>query len=1132
MDYNDAIKEQLIKNKKKHQLDRDAMAAIGDQLRTQLKDAGKQNDVGQSLDQQNHWFNTVTSGQLNRWSSEQVLQASLERGNKSVGELGLSGDTQKFVWSQLGNDSSKTFQQASVIKTGEFRDELNQYVKANNYDGFTIGSKYSDKHNGEINSVFKNNEVTFKDHSGRTITLNYDDIELVSGSSTTTNAGTLGGMLNQYNRDLNKAERSAFNNQKLWKEACSRDAVFAKAGIGKMSDSKLLKKAEDKEWCTRHGIDADKAKIMKEAGTAGINTQAAMARRSKRHERTNVRTKRRNLKKIRQDYANNDAFNGVMTVAELRQVQKETMMYIGTVRDTKNRFSNFRDTKKIASNTKKINRLDGPEAKAKLNKKQYQERKKKLEDKNKKRQQKIDKRTNKASGYKVNKDGSIKLDKDGKEIRSHAGKKQDKKDEKLRKRTKKKEARRKKREEKFANSLIGKSPIGKAMSAIARGARKFFGRIMNFFSFLGKVKKIIIIVVLAFVVGLTIIDQALSGVILTITSTFSCFTFNHDPTLKYNGEELVGETFGEQMIDFTKKRTVELRDSATKAARSTLAGTNTIFFSGPNNQGTITVGEEGVTVTPVYYDQNGTAVSETAFYNFRDILAIVQICSDYDIKDTKGYYDLVKDIYNSTHHDNGYSVEKKDWFNANVRYCNSYNLEESSSCNNFATTYHSNEVAAKSAEDFLNGIIPTDYATQCNNVKAAHGENGIIKITSTYWLYNGIPIYDSFGSTDCQNYDEISTSTKKLSLDGQTGRLIHIGKVGDRRVIEYKNSSGGFTKILNDVGDYVDVPANYTEKKGYAVDDNGNNVMLHHYKETTTARCKDYVCGGHEHGCKGHIHGTANLSVDKTFYDKKKNGDQVLKTGPNDLIFFEKATEAIDSKFMSKDEKTYNKVKNRIDMSKKKNVSEWNLLANIDWKDVYNIEIFDGSTGQAAFDSQPLTEDQLKEIKKQCGDDLRGFDIVNIANAQVGAAYCAGACGPGTFTQSLVDTWYRPGSGWTYTPEELAVVQEKLGTSGGLAFDCSGLVGYCVYQSGANTNIGGGHSLTAKAIAHGEASGFTRTSPGSLKPGDVGANDTHTIIYAGMINGQPTFIEAACETVGVVVSTNHDLSSFVWYRPY
>ena len=68
IDYDDAIKEQLIKNKKKHQLDRDAMAAIGDQLRTQLKDAGKQNDVGQSLDQQNHWFNTVTSGQV--WSVE------------------------------------------------------------------------------------------------------------------------------------------------------------------------------------------------------------------------------------------------------------------------------------------------------------------------------------------------------------------------------------------------------------------------------------------------------------------------------------------------------------------------------------------------------------------------------------------------------------------------------------------------------------------------------------------------------------------------------------------------------------------------------------------------------------------------------------------------------------------------------------------------------------------------------------------------------------------------------------------------------------------------------------------------------------------------------------------------------
>ena len=134
----------------------------------------------------------------------------------------------------------------------------------------------------------------------------------------------------------------------------------------------------------------------------------------------------------------------------------------------------------------------------------------------------------------------------------------------------------------------------------------------------------------------------------------------------------------------------------------------------------------------------------------------------------------------------------------------------------------------------------------------------------------------------------------------------------------------------------------------------------------------------------------------------------------------------------------------------------------------------------------------------------QGQAIVNAAAQWAGTQYCwdgGNQNGPTRGTPDPTDGGY----------------QCAAGTSG---FDCTGLTLYAVYQA-----TGGAITLSHDSHQATSASGQTITNPANLEPGDVVyfggtlSNFVHSGVYAGVVNGAPSFWSAVTEGIGVKLET-------------
>ena len=95
----------------------------------------------------------------------------------------------------------------------------------------------------------------------------------------------------------------------------------------------------------------------------------------------------------------------------------------------------------------------------------------------------------------------------------------------------------------------------------------------------------------------------------------------------------------------------------------------------------------------------------------------------------------------------------------------------------------------------------------------------------------------------------------------------------------------------------------------------------------------------------------------------------------------------------------------------------------------------------------------------------------------------------------------------------------KWGSTGPNSFDCSGFTSY-IYQNGAGIN------LPRTSGAQVTASNTTNISTSQRKPGDIGGNSAHVVMYIMDYNGGYLTIEAMGWQYGVVI--HHRTTSYTW----
>jgi hypothetical protein len=674
--------------------------------------------------------------------------------------------------------------------------------------------------------------------------------------------------------------------------------------------------------------------------------------------------------------------------------------------------------------------------------------------------------------------------------------------------------------------------MSKKLKALKKALKKLADKLAALASGIGMLKIIVVITFFA----LLIIPTLLADFLLVIAQmfSFSCFLTTD------SGDT---QSYGEAAIENIKDYTVTMRDNGMSRAKGSYATTLIPFYEDPYSSAQLIIGNNGVTVIPCYYNSKGELVSETTFYQTREILSAIQLYTQDDLS-SKDVYDLqVSSVFNATHNYTGASNA------TDISYCNMYTSTFKDMCTNQGTVYHNETTANSSAQTYgesfpaVIDITNVDTTSVCNNYVKKHDGvlwNGLATHIQDQWFeLDGYTATTRTGDSDC-------VKSEKIYQEGET-RAVYATSMGTDpyetdfwgQHYLYIRYAGGIVYLTDSSGNKITLESinanrsadnqyNTTSKVGalYTSNTSGNQyVMATRYYNL----CNDYLCGGHN-GCKGHMSVNANFKVYNVYYTQ--NGSNKLLDTSEDIQFFTKSQTALDNLTINLSTNILYaaQIKNTwsstyLDMTNPDNVDEWDFLSEIDWEDVYGISYYDASTGTYLTSIEPLTSDQLAQVAKQAGgEDTVGYNIVNWANSQIGAAYVFGAKQQILTTDLLTTSWSNPNlqpymssGSKNYNDTTLeGLIQCYEGGYGNnwmgcTAYDCSNFVYYALSSAGLSV------SYQTATTWRTNSQGFTKVSISDLKPGDicVQTGDNHMGIYAGIIDGQPMTIEAYYNPEGV-----------------
>lgn len=562
-----------------------------------------------------------------------------------------------------------------------------------------------------------------------------------------------------------------------------------------------------------------------------------------------------------------------------------------------------------------------------------------------------------------------------------------------------------------------------------------------------QIGRTVVIVALIVVLIMYLVPSAIGALTSGIVQTFNCFE-------EQDEEEDI--SVGEKAIKNIKTRTVALKNKGIAAATNILIATPNGFYTTDHNTGAASVGKNGVSVIPNYYNQSGKQISESEFYLTREILQAIQCQSQLD-SDSRTFVKQAEAIFDATHEYIGCaqsdSIRFDDWDDA----------EAMASCTNQQQLYHSTDLATKTLVAFLTHdneyLIGKNYSNYCSHSHQEHGtaETQVIRFA-----------------------DGHTQLWKSGASCGESGVVVKTKPYG-------VTAKGNLCKYDN-------------PKK---VED----VTLEYYA------CSHGVCDGHT-ACGGHITATASFKANTVSYTGEDNELDVA----NSTEFFNKAYNAIKSYYIEDIGQT-EPDENYLDMSVEENVSLWDSLTTIDWEEVYGISFFAKGTGLVTSSGHPFTEEQLEQIREQAPSEA-AFQIVNYANSQVGAMYLYGSSRGSveTFSVDLYNYYASKypesiGSLDAYAQGGFDIYAENI-----ICYDCSSLVLWSINSAVAQGGISCPYSTSANWMEN--SNHIQEVDKSELLPGDILAYNGHVGIYAGIVDGQPYTIEAAGNSEGVCTTTN------------